>query len=175
VTRLFLHFWNLAATFRIWSSGKKNPYLKCVVPFSKFGNWITFGLPRIRCLFYIWTTLLITAHTFAVIIISLHIWKHATLLHLAWLNSKKLGFTLFLLYSHKGWTAALVCDSVYSLLDSGWVYFFFSVYSTVNCTSATSYNCDATITFFLTAQQWTTSDAQTTNISCPAICTQPPV
>ena len=26
--RLFLHFWNLAATFRIWSSGKKNPYLK---------------------------------------------------------------------------------------------------------------------------------------------------
>jgi len=28
MTRLFLHFWNLAATFRIWSSGKKNPYLK---------------------------------------------------------------------------------------------------------------------------------------------------
>jgi len=24
-----------------------------------------------------------------------------------------LGFTLFLLYSHEGWTAALVCDSVY--------------------------------------------------------------
>jgi len=30
MARLFLHFWNLAATFRIWSSGKKNPYLKCV-------------------------------------------------------------------------------------------------------------------------------------------------
>jgi len=30
MTRLFLHFWNLAATFRIWSSGKKNPYLKYV-------------------------------------------------------------------------------------------------------------------------------------------------
>jgi len=30
MTRLFLHFWNLAATFRIWSSGKKNPYLKHV-------------------------------------------------------------------------------------------------------------------------------------------------
>jgi len=29
-TRLFLHFWNLAATFRNWSSGKKNPYLKYV-------------------------------------------------------------------------------------------------------------------------------------------------
>ena len=30
MARLFLHFWNLAATFRIWSSGKKNPYLKYV-------------------------------------------------------------------------------------------------------------------------------------------------
>ena len=28
MTRLFLHFWNVSATFRIWSSGKKNPYLK---------------------------------------------------------------------------------------------------------------------------------------------------
>jgi len=31
MTRLFLHFWNLAATFRIWSSGKKNPYHKHVL------------------------------------------------------------------------------------------------------------------------------------------------
>jgi len=30
MTWLFLHFWNVAATFRIWSSGKKNPYLKNV-------------------------------------------------------------------------------------------------------------------------------------------------
>jgi len=30
MTRLFLCFWNLAATFRIWSSGKKNLYLKYV-------------------------------------------------------------------------------------------------------------------------------------------------
>jgi len=30
MTGLFLHFWNLSATFRIWSSGKKNPYLKYV-------------------------------------------------------------------------------------------------------------------------------------------------
>jgi len=30
MTRLFLHFWNVAATFRIWSSGKKNPYLRYV-------------------------------------------------------------------------------------------------------------------------------------------------
>jgi len=30
MTRLFLHFWNAAATFRIWSSGKKNPHLKFV-------------------------------------------------------------------------------------------------------------------------------------------------
>jgi len=27
---LFLQFWNVAATFRYWSSGKKNPYLKYV-------------------------------------------------------------------------------------------------------------------------------------------------
>jgi len=30
MTRLFLHFWSLAATIRVWSSGKKNPYLKYV-------------------------------------------------------------------------------------------------------------------------------------------------
>jgi len=30
MTRLLLHFWHLATTFRIWSSGKKNPYLKYV-------------------------------------------------------------------------------------------------------------------------------------------------
>ena len=94
--------------------------------------------------------------------------EYAILLHLAWLNSKKLGFTFFLLYSHKGWTASLVCDSVYSLLDLGWFCFLLSpLYSTVNCTSATSYSCDTTITFSLTAQQWTTSDATATNISFP--------
>ena len=121
MTRLFLHFWNVPATFRIW---QKEPVSEiCVVPFSNFGNWITFGPLRMRCLFYIWFTLLITVHTFAVVIISLYIRKYAILLHVTWLNSKKLGFTLFLLYSYKGWTAALVYDSVYSLLDSGWVYF----------------------------------------------------
>jgi len=31
----------------------------CVFPFSNLGNWITFGLLRLRCLYYIWTTLLI--------------------------------------------------------------------------------------------------------------------
>ena len=47
--------------------------------------------------------------------------------------------------------------------NSGWEP---QLYSTVNCTSATSHNCDATITFFLIAQQWTTSDATITiNIS----------
>jgi len=30
MTHLVLHFFNLAATFRIWSSGKKNPHLKYV-------------------------------------------------------------------------------------------------------------------------------------------------
>jgi len=30
MTRLFLHFWNVDTTFRIWSSGKKKPYLKYV-------------------------------------------------------------------------------------------------------------------------------------------------
>jgi len=52
----------------------------CVVPFSNFVNWITFGPLRIRCLFYIWTALLITVHTFAVVVISLHIRKYAILL-----------------------------------------------------------------------------------------------
>ena len=28
--RLFLHFWNIVATFTIWSSGKNNSYLKYV-------------------------------------------------------------------------------------------------------------------------------------------------
>jgi len=32
MTRLFLHFWNGAATFRIWSFVKKNTYLKYVSP-----------------------------------------------------------------------------------------------------------------------------------------------
>ena len=46
-------------------------------------------------------------------------------------------------------------------------------FSTVNCTLATSYNCDATITFFSIVQQWTTVDATTVNIYFSA--TQPPV
>ena len=45
----------------------------CVVPFSNFGNWMTFGPLRIRYLFYNLITLLNTVHTFAVVIISLHI------------------------------------------------------------------------------------------------------
>ena len=77
-------------------------------------------------------------------------------------KQQKLDFTLFLLFSHKGWTAALVrC-----LLSTT------PMYSTVNCASATSYNYDATITLFLIAQQWTTRDATTLNISFSAICTQ---
>jgi len=36
--QLFLHFLNVVAIFRIWSSGKKKPYLKCVVPFSNIDN-----------------------------------------------------------------------------------------------------------------------------------------
>jgi len=51
----------------------------------------------------------------------------------------------------------------------------YSVCTTLNCTSATSYSCDATTTLFLIAQQWTTSDATTINIYCSANCTQPPV
>jgi len=31
MTRLFLHFWNVAAAFRIGTSGNKNPYLKYVL------------------------------------------------------------------------------------------------------------------------------------------------
>jgi len=71
--------------------------------------------------------------------------------YLDWLNRKKLGSTLFLLYSHKGWTAALVC----CLLSTT------SMYSTVNCTSAISYNYDAT--------KCIASDTTTLNISCSTI------
>ena len=46
-----------------------------VVPFSNFGNWITFGPLQIWCLFYNWTTFLITVHILAVVIILLHIRK----------------------------------------------------------------------------------------------------
>ena len=67
----------------------------CAVPFSNFDSWSTFGPLWISRLFYIWTTLLITAHTFAVVIISIHIRKYAILFHLAWLTSKKLGFSIF--------------------------------------------------------------------------------
>jgi len=80
------------------------------------------------CLFYVWTTLLITVQAFA-LIISLHIRHSAILLHLAWLNSKKLGFTLFSPDSHKGWTAALASSLWLSQrlrstrVDLGWVYF----------------------------------------------------
>ena len=66
----------------------------CVVPFSNFDSWSTFGPLWINRLFYTWTTLLITAHTF-IVIISLHIRKYAILFHLAWLISKKLDFSVF--------------------------------------------------------------------------------
>jgi len=72
---LFLHFWNVSAAFRILQKGHVSQI--CVVPFSNLGNWITVGPLRLRCLFYIWTTLLITVHTFAVVIISLHIREYA--------------------------------------------------------------------------------------------------
>jgi len=74
------------------------------------------------------------------------------------INSKKLFFTLLLLYSHEGWTAALFSST--------------SQFN-VNYTSATSFNCDATITF-LNVQQWTASDETTVNIFYSASnCTQP--
>jgi len=56
VTWLFLHFSNVAVTFRIGHPAKTTRISNTVVPFSNFGNWITFGPLRIRCLFYIWTT-----------------------------------------------------------------------------------------------------------------------
>jgi len=99
MTRFFLHFWNVFATFKL--SQKQPVSQMCVVPFSTFVSWSTFGALWIRWLFYIWTTLLITVHTFAAVIILLHIRKYASLLHLAWLNGKKLGFILFYFISTK--------------------------------------------------------------------------
>ena len=102
----------------------------CAVSFCNFGNWATFGLLRIKCLFYIWTILLITVHTFAVVIITLRMRKCAILLHLAWLNILKAGFhTVFALLpqslnsSSSLWLSLLI----YSLLDSAWFYFLLSL------------------------------------------------
>ena len=72
------------ATFRIWSSDKKNAYLKYVsshfLTLATELHLVCFGLGAS----YILTTLLITVHTFAVVIISLHIRKYAILL--TWLG-----------------------------------------------------------------------------------------
>jgi len=83
MTRLFLHFWNLAATFRIWSSDKKNPYLKYVSSHFLFCqlNYIRSASDQVPLVH-----LNCTAHYrphLAVLIISLHIRKYAILLHLA--------------------------------------------------------------------------------------------
>ena len=53
-------------------------------------NYTAHYRPHLRCCYYF------ASHK-----------KMSILLHLAWLNSKKLGFTLFLVHSHKDWTAAL--------------------------------------------------------------------
>ena len=87
MTQLSLHFWNVAATFRIWLSGKMNSYVKYVSSNFILCDWITFGPLRIKFLFYMWTTLLTTVHTFAVVLILLHLRKYAILLHLTWLNT----------------------------------------------------------------------------------------
>jgi len=85
----------------------------CVVPFSNFPNWMTFGSlrevplsplncithyrPHLRCCYYF------ASHKKI---------QYVSLLHLAWLISEKLGFTLFLPYSHKGCSASLVCGTL---------------------------------------------------------------
>jgi len=81
MTGLFLHFWNLSATFKSWSSGKKNPYLKYVSShFLTLANdlhLVRFGVGAS----YLNCIALTTDPTFAVVIISLHIRKYAILLH----------------------------------------------------------------------------------------------
>jgi len=80
-----LHFWNVSATatFRIWSSGKENPYLKYV---SSHFPTLAIELPLVLLglgASYISATLLTTVHTFADVTILLHIRKYDILLHLA--------------------------------------------------------------------------------------------
>ena len=81
MTRLLLRFWNVVATFRIWWSGPRNPRLKCVsshfLTLAIELHLARFGLGA-SCTFEL--HLLITVHTFAVVIISLHIRKYAILL-----------------------------------------------------------------------------------------------
>jgi len=74
MTRLFLHLWNLSATFRIWSSGKKNPYLK-YLSYHSLTLAIELRLVRfgLGASFTFELHLLTTVDTIAVVIISLHI------------------------------------------------------------------------------------------------------
>jgi len=79
MTWLFLHFSNEAATFGILSTSKK-PVSQLLL-----SHFLTLATELRLVRFgggasYIWTTLLITVHTFAAVIISLHtikkrIWK----------------------------------------------------------------------------------------------------
>jgi len=78
---------------------KKNPYLKCMCrPISTLAielHLVRFGLStfftfKLHCSLPSTPSLLLFHFTY----------ENAILLHLASLNSKKLGFTLFLLYSH---------------------------------------------------------------------------
>jgi len=105
MTRLFLHFWNVSATFRIW---QKKRISNIIVPFSSFGNWITFDPLRIRCLFYIWTTLF--AHYGPHLRCCYYFASHKNMLFcFIWLDYITKNWLLHCFqFIPKGWTAALV-------------------------------------------------------------------
>ena len=121
------------ATFGIWSSGIKNPYFKYASsPFFNFGSFITFGPLGRRCL------LLNTVHIFAVITISLHIRKYATLLHLTWLIVKSWFSHYFYFIPIKAEQLQLYCSLLFYSL-------FIFYLTTVN--GSIMHSCDATTTF----------------------------
>jgi len=127
MTRFFLHFWNLAATFRIWSFRKKNPYLKYVsshflilaieLHLVRFGSGAPFtfelhcSLPSTRSL------LLLFRFT-----------CENMLFCFIWLDKIVKGWVSHCFYFIPTKVEQqLLSDSVYSLLDSGWVYFLLSL------------------------------------------------
>jgi len=146
MTQLFLHFWNVSCAVKNWAEMTR-------ISNTWFGSGASFAF-ELHC----------SLQSIPPVgIISLQIRICAIVFNLDWLNSNRFGFTLLLLHAHKGWTAVLVrC-----LLQTT------AMCSAVNCAWATSYNYNATITFFLIAQ-WT-SDTKTLNVSCATICNQPPV
>jgi len=108
MTRLFLHYWNVSATFRIWQKQCVSQYvsshfltLAIELHLVHFGLGASFTF-ELYCSLPSTPSLLLFRFTKCNSIAKVRKRKYAILFHLSRLNSKKLDFTLFLLFSHKG-------------------------------------------------------------------------